>query len=318
MATRHEAGLLLPGRLLRSRICHLDPAAAGVADVTTAELVKVSGNEATTPSGVKIKFQSAPKRQYWVNDAPVPSVTEVNDVLGKPLVAWGQGIGVEGVLELIRQGQIGKASITGEPTVALGETPFVGRATKESVVALLKEHQLDHKAELTRAQDRGTAVHLAMESYINTGVMPDPEFYQEEHRGYVRGLVKFLTDLKIDKRAKVYSEVRVGSPTHGYAGTFDLLCKLLPCELHTTPLRKKEEFKGRGLLDLKTSSSVWDSHFYQLSAYKPAAVECGYPEPEWEAVVRVTADGLYEVKRNTKTLQDFLVVLATWRMVKGK
>lgn len=292
--------------------------------LVTAELVKVSGNEATTPSGVKIKFQSAPKRQYWVNDVAYPSVTEVNDVLGKPLVSWGQGIGVEGVLDLIAGGYIGRTLDDANPDLdykaVLGNEEYQALvdATKENVVALLQQHQLDHKAELQRAQDRGTAVHLAMEAYVDTGLMPDPEFYQEEHRGYVRGLVKFLTDLKIDKRAKVYSEVRVGSAVHGYAGTFDLLCKLLPCELHTTPLRKKEEFKGRGLLDLKTSSAVWDTHKYQLAAYKTAAVECGYPEPEWEAVVRVTADGLYEVKRNDKTLEGFLSILNVWKEVKGK
>lgn len=280
---------------------------------------KVSGSQVTTPNGTRITFQSAPKRQYWVNDVPCPSVTEVNDVLGKPLVPWGQGIGVNGVLELVRLGLLGRSE--GIPVVVFGSDDGQGGmipATKENVVALLREHNLDHEAELERAQNRGTAVHSAMEAYIKDGIMPDPSYYQEEHRGYVRGLVKFLADLKLDRRAKVYSEVRVGSAVHGYAGTFDLLGKLLPCELHTTPIRKKEEFSGKGLLDLKTSSSVWDTHKYQLSAYEEAAVESGYPAPDWSAVVRVTEDGLYEVKRNDKTIQDFLVVLATWRMVKGK
>ena len=280
----------------------------------TAE--KFTGEREITPNGTEIAFEQYPKRQYWVNDIPCPSVTEVNEVLGKPLVPWGQGIGVAGVLELMRSGLIGR--MDGIPVIANPENGAPVAADKENITALLRDHALDHNAELERAQHRGNAVHSALEAYVRDEIMPDPDFYPEEHKGYIQGLVKFLTDLRIDKRAKVHSEVRVGSAVHGYAGTFDLLCKLLPCELHTTPQRKKEEFRGRCLLDLKTSSSVWDTHKYQLAAYKTAATECGYPEPEWEAVVRVTEDGLYEVKRNYKTLQDFLTVLAAWRMVKGK
>lgn len=276
----------------------------------------VYGSETVTPNGTRIKFETHPRRQYWVNDVPCPSATEVLDVLGKPLVSWGQGIGVEGVLELIRRGLIGRTrNLSGDahiPTIV--ETGHM--AEKENVTALLKELELDHNAVLKAAQERGTSVHKALEAYVENDILPDASFYPPEHQGYVRGLAAFLTDVKIDRRAKVLSEVRVGSVTHGYAGTFDLLCKFKPCTLKTTPIKKEEEFSGRFLLDLKTSSSVWDTHFYQLEAYAHAAVECGYPEVDGKAVVRVTEDGLYEVKRSTKSLDDFLAILAVYKAVK--
>ena len=283
-------------------------------------VMETKGREVTTPNGTRITFQTAPKRQYWVNDVPCPSATEVLDILSKPLVKWGQNIGVAGTLSLIETGDIGRRNQDSKPIIWTQSD--TGRyhepATVENVSALLKTRFLDHEAELRAAQDRGNDVHRVFEQFLEDGTIPDPELYREEIRGYVVGLVKFLEDLKVDRRAKVYSEVKVGSSKHGYAGTFDALFKLLPCELNTTPKRKREEFTGRGLFDLKTSSGVWDSHYFQLGAYRDAAVESGYPQPDFAAVVRVTKDGLYEVKRSERTQQDFLAILNAWKVVKNK
>jgi hypothetical protein len=57
-----------------------------------------------TPSGLKVEYCPDP-RQYWVDGVPVPSVTTVLDILHKPaLPYWGNKIGAEGVLELVRRG----------------------------------------------------------------------------------------------------------------------------------------------------------------------------------------------------------------------
>lgn len=279
----------------------------------------VHGSETVTPNGTRIKFETHPRRQYWVNNNPCPSATEVLDVLGKPLVSWGQGIGVEGVLTLIRKGRIGRTKSIIDDDHVPTLTQEGQMATKENVTALLKELELDHNAVLKAAQDRGTAVHKALEAYVENDVLPDPSFYPEHHQGYIRGLTAFLTDVQIDRRAKVFSEVRVGSIAHGYAGTFDLLCKLKPCTLKTTPIKKEEEFTGRFLLDAKTSSSVWPTHHYQLRAYAAAAAECGYPAVDACAVVRFTEDGLYEVKRTPDSinLSHFLAIKAAYDAVKG-
>ncbi len=73
-----------------------------------------------TPSGIEVLYQASPKRLYKVRKpAPygqsgfpdfypwveVPGVTTVLDVLSKDgLPWWAQGIGVAGVLELVKRG----------------------------------------------------------------------------------------------------------------------------------------------------------------------------------------------------------------------
>lgn len=83
--------------------------------------------EAVTPSGIAVRYSPSPKRKYEVVmtceescqacDTPeectalqwreVPSVTTVLGVLDKPgLPFWGNKIGVEGVAELVRRGEL--------------------------------------------------------------------------------------------------------------------------------------------------------------------------------------------------------------------
>lgn len=66
-----------------------------------------NGTTELTPSGLEVYFQSKPKRMYRVNGVEVPSVTTVLGVLDKPaLPFWGNKVGVDGVLELIRRGKL--------------------------------------------------------------------------------------------------------------------------------------------------------------------------------------------------------------------
>jgi hypothetical protein len=68
-----------------------------------------------TPGHIEIEYQVKPKRQYRVRAGighystqdwrVVPSVTTVLDCLNKPgLPFWGNGVGVDGVLELVNRG----------------------------------------------------------------------------------------------------------------------------------------------------------------------------------------------------------------------
>jgi len=58
----------------------------------------------TVPSGYTIEYCSEP-RWYKIDSVEVPSVTTVLDVLHKSaLPYWGNKIGAEGVLELVRRG----------------------------------------------------------------------------------------------------------------------------------------------------------------------------------------------------------------------
>lgn len=274
----------------------------------------VHGTEATTPNGTHIYYQAAPKRLYKVNDVQVPSVTEVLGVIDKsgPLIWWGQGVGVEAVIRLITAGRISKQN--GVVLVDTGDGWH--DATKDNVVPLLTEYKLSTNHQRDKAGDRGNSVHKALEAWVETGLLPDPAFYPEEEQGYVSGLHFFLSDLKVDKRTKILSEVMVGSAEHGFAGRYDLQVGLAECELFGKKAVKEVFQKGRWIWDLKTAKSIYDTHFIQLEAYEGASVECGYKETVGRAVVRVGADGTYEVQKSRATYQDFLDVKKAYDAVR--
>lgn len=255
----------------------------------------------TTPSGVRLYYQSAPTRFYKVGGLIVPSVTEVLGVLDKPaLVWWGMKVGVEGVSALMEKAMRGEV----ESPLDIGDT--------ERIVELLKEHKLTVNHIRDAGGDRGSAVHDAFERWAIDGELPDPEAYTDPDRGYVEGLVKFL----VDARPKALRhEVMVGSPTHRYAGRYDLLADLPACNIviRQAPVRQKRADieAGTYLIDLKTSKAVYPTHHLQLAAYEGASRECGFPPSKARAVIRVGADGTYEfVQTPIPMFNEFIAVRA--------
>jgi hypothetical protein len=266
-----------------------------------------------TPSGLEIYYQAGPKRLYKIRgESPgnwrqedwrvVPSVSTVLDILEKGgLSWWGMKVGVEGVIELGRREKL-----------ALDETA-------DEIVALLTAEKLTVNHVRDKAADRGTNVHSALESWVETGITPNPDLFPESERGYVQGLVYFINDAH---PTAIYSELMVGSAEHGFAGRFDLFANLdFSGEVVTktypkrTPLR--ETFQGTGLIDIKTSKSVYSSHHLQLAGYEGAMVEGGYPAPDWTAVLRLTDDGRYELVRGVATFDDFLAIKGAYDALKG-
>ena len=64
-------------------------------------------SSSTVPAGYTISYFVEPKRKYEIDGVEVPSVTTVLGCLDKPaLPYWGNKIGVEGVLELVRRGEL--------------------------------------------------------------------------------------------------------------------------------------------------------------------------------------------------------------------
>lgn len=269
------------------------------------------------PNGTIIDYWPGPqpKRHYRVNGNTVASVTQVLDVLDKQaLKLWYQRGGTEGTLRLIRMGELGR--LNGEPVLA--GTDGWPVATEPAVTELLKKHALLPQNVMEKAGERGTAVHNALELWIADEILPDPDMYPDDQRGYVAGLLSFLTDLRVADHSSIESEVMVGSAKHGFAGRFDMRLTLNACSLRSTPKRDNfREFpsRTRWLLDLKTSKSVYQSHYWQLEAYEGASVECGYAKTRGRAVVRVTEDGSYEVKVSAAKYSDFLAIKRAYDVV---
>lgn len=295
------------------------------------------GVTSVTPSGLEIYYQSEPKRLYRVRHSEwrernlskdwveVPSVTTVLDVLHKDaLTWWGQGIGIDAVQELVRR-ELVQIALDGEHKPRLIAIMAGGPrwATRDDIIALMKLNFLTTNQVRDTAAARGTDVHDALEAWANTGIPPKPEDFDAEKHGYVRGLQAFLVDLG-DAVEPVAQEIMVGSLEHRFAGRYDLRIRLTSprrviCKI--TDSRQERYMKhatipeGEGIIDLKTSKYIYDTHYLQLEGYEGASVECGYEPSDWRAVLHVTPDGFYECARSRASYEDFLSVRETYDVV---
>lgn len=288
-----------------------------------------------TPSGVKVFYSPSPKRHYKVRQISfsekddikdewweVPSVTTVLGVLEKKALPWwGMKVGIEGMLDLHRQGILREVPVGSQRVLAVPGPLGVGEAGLvvagvDEVVAQLTSSKLTVNHVRDKAGDRGTAVHDAFELWANDGTLPDPEMFPAEQRGYVEGLLAFLADAQPEP---VGAEVMVGSVEHGFAGRYDVRLRITE---ERQVVYKRTPVKGAqyatlspGLIlgDLKTSSGVYPSHSRQLEAYELASIECGYEPTDARGIIHVSKDGEYEFVRSTATADDFLVVLAVWK-----
>lgn len=156
---------------------------------------------------------------------------------------------------------------------------------------------------LTKAGDRGTLVHQAIEQYGLTGTAPDPQDFEPEDRKRIQGVAKWLLD---NEPEFVVQEVRTASTEHRYVGTFDALCRM----------------NGElWLLDWKTSKRVYpDQHFPQLAAYLQAEREAGFPdgEPVRSGIVHIPESGRVKLHENLDSFEDFRVLLAQYRSAKDR
>lgn len=261
---------------------------------------------ASTPSGIEVKFIGGDKHEYflrfpekegWEDFVKVPAVSDLKDVLDKPAITRWYG------------GSIAEAAVTTDTWQAIKR-----KSGDEAAIKYLKQYPYEHR---DKAAKRGTSVHNGMEYWAQTGELPKPEVYDESERGYVEGLLAFLTESKIVCHA---AEVMVGSVENGYAGRFDLdgvLMDDVELVTHLTPKgrgTKREKIPaGRHLWDLKTSSGVYLDMFFQLEYYNQAYWENGYGEPfDHKYIVRVTDDGRYEVVESKADWIDCLHLKGLW------
>ena len=119
-----------------------------------------------------------------------------------------------------------------------------------------------------------------------------------------------------------HSELIVGSAEFGYAGRFDIVAKLRGTKYVSKCYPKRSSLVetlppgARWMLDLKTSKAVYPSYHLQLGGYEGAFEEDGYKPVDQTGVVRVTADGKYELVPGRALHADFLAVLDVYRVIR--
>ena len=282
-----------------------------VAEATETQIVT------TTPSGMEIVYEWAPKRLYRIDGREVPSVTTVLNVLDKPgLPYWGMKVGIEGTLAMHNMGLLSSVPLGDQKVLATGEDNAYKVAGVDEVLELLTKHKLTVNHVRDKAGDRGKAVHDALEVWAKDGVLPEVGMYPPAEQGYILGLLAFLSDVHPEPESQ---EVMVGSSEYGFAGRYDVRLRIpQDCQVvfHRTPVKGPQYAtlkKGMILTDLKTSKGVYPSHHRQLEAYEQASIESGYEATAARGILHVGAEGTYEFVRSTACFDDFLAVLGVWK-----
>ena len=200
--------------------------------------------------------------KHPVTGLEYPSVTTVLGTIGKgeALKHWAAG-------------EVAKYAVKNRDTWT--------RLDDAAAIDLLKREPLRF---LDRAASRGTDVHSLAETYAKTGTMPQ---WAEEIGGYVTALQSFFDE---HQPTPVLVEHTVFNGDVGYAGSFDLVCKLAAFDNVNT------------MLDYKTSKAVYPDVAAQLAAYANGTEYIdsdGTPQPmpaiERAVVVRLAVDGSYEM-----------------------
>lgn len=298
-------------------------AVAPVEDVTVAEEVSPEPEssepkgvvEIILPSGIEVYFQQEPKRFYKIRLHPdadgieppegseddfrewreVDSCSKVTGILDKPgLVHWAEEVGVSGVKTLVEKGWIGPAEIE--------------KWSVEMIRDVMKTKGLRTWQTRDKAAGRGTSVHKALETWAMTGSVMDPEAFPANEQGYVIGLNRFI---EASGFVPLRSEVIVASLIHGLAGRFDLMGKIPePVKLSTKLTKASIEHTSvvepdSFLVDLKTSSGVYEEYHLQIAGYQGMTEESGYEKPNKTAVLRVSKEGKYEFVLGQADWLDF-------------
>lgn len=238
----------------------------------------------TTPAGLQLVYMAKAHRyKLGVNGekpAFVPSVSTILDkALSKSLSGWAERGAVEGMLRLAMEGKLSGANV-------------------EDALELMKKRGLRYWQRRDAAAMRGTSVHEAFEA-LGEGKVPKVTDYPVHERGYIQAIARWWGTYE---PKVLHNELMVGSAVHGYAGRMDLLA----------------EVDGRvGVLDLKTSRAVRESHHFQTAGYRLAVAESGYPATSFGAIVRADQDGTFEYLESWATPSQFLALHKSYLAQKG-
>jgi len=232
----------------------------------------------------KIVLEYNPKKHlYSVGGVPADGTTSILKIINKPaLMYWAVNKAIE-YLEWELP--------VGKPICELEKSKMLQEAKKA------------HRQILSDAGDFGTLVHSLIESHIKK------EPYQYPVNPIVReSFEQFLKWDKENQPEYLFSERKIYSIEHNFAGTLDFLCKI----------------NGKVVIgDIKTSSGIWDEYYLQLAAYRMALME-EFPDLDITdaLIIRCGKDGSIELKNDgelinfTENTKAFLAALVLHRRMK--
>jgi len=172
---------------------------------------------------------------------------------------------------------------------------------------------------LERAGARGSAIHDACERLLNgIDVNLKEEFPDSKDKKAIVAFVNWVAEFK----PIVSATEKVVASTLGYAGTLDIACKISP-EL----IFKLTKFKTNvedWIIDIKTSSNVYDSHKLQVVGYKEAVYEMtgisanvGILHLNPRTKKGFTFHCNLEIGKKAVTIDDFMAVFNLYKVLNG-
>jgi hypothetical protein len=198
----------------------------------------------------------APKRQRLTS-----VTTLIDQILPKPaLVPWAERETAEGMLTLLRAGEL-------HPSLTAAEA-----------LAAMREAKIGAEGVRTTAARRGVDVHALLERYARDGTWADPVgLLDVDDYPYAHALNDWL---RANRPEPHEIEQLVADPEHGYAGRLDLIATI---------------DGQRTLVDLKTSekAAIWDAAHLQTRLYHRAAMVCGSDPCDRILLVVVAKDGTW-------------------------
>jgi len=243
-----------------------------------------------------IEFEQDPPKQngwqhraYFVTPADkrrrerYPSVTTFGGVLDKPaLTRWKEDTGVRNAIAAERAGLLKDIGI-------------------DEVAGVIRDNRMGSEAALGAAASRGTDIHALIERYFTDGAVPNPADHPPEHRGYIRGAVRWLLSADARGIEPEASEQLVAHPDLRYAGRYDLRARL-------GGLAHIIDFKtGKGI--------VWPDHHYQPVAYGMADAACGAEPVHGCLIVAIGPEGTYQEMRSCADEHDVRALIDVYRRV---
>lgn len=258
------------------------------------KLKELSGESSTaiiTEKNEGFKFEEG-KHRYTLDGKPLTGVTTILQVIAKPaLIQWSADMACGFIRDWAEKN-----------TGASGDTPF------DELILALAEARLAHRKRKEAAGDIGTDAHKEIEYLVIDAIKNNDGLTRlipnNNDNGQVRKMVdNFLTWATENKVKFLESEKRLYSKEHWYAGTVDLVF----------------EMDGKRYIgDVKTSSAIYNEHFYQMAAYDICLQEMGQEKVDGYIVINLKKDGTMDLKmaQNVEiNKQAFLHALGLYRII---
>jgi genome maintenance exonuclease 1 len=222
---------------------------------------------------------------HLLEGKPLHGVTTVLQVISKPqLIQWAANEAIKHV------------------TVNLIMSPLDEEKTEwkvkfDNFTAVLEEARTAHKKKKEKAGDWGTEVHAIIESIVKEAIQFKGFIYKgtKNYTVYSSEKVKEACDNFVDwavenKIEFLESEKHVWSEKLWIGGICDLVIKM----------------NGKKYVaDIKTSSGIYNEHFFQMAAYAMCLEEMGeHQDVEGYLVINLKKDGTMQTKMVTDMLQN--------------